>query len=222
MADIVVFRPEDDWPGLKKLESDPVVDLEPEERRSAYRFHRDAFSLRLAYVRHPHYSQFLIPLSEYTEYVLQDKFNEALRVLTALGASTIRCSSHRTQSKSFGGAMRVPKVVKVDAKRGHTSNSHFDYEYAGAGAAPVDPRPLKWPSEPGMQAAIDGVLRNGATSVRITVKRDDAITMDAEIPLRLRKIGVEFGLHSTRSQVDTLDFDATFPPRPIRQQGWLR
>jgi hypothetical protein len=54
MADVVVFRPAADWPGLKRLEVDPAVDLQPAERSSEFQFHRGAFGARLAYVRHPH------------------------------------------------------------------------------------------------------------------------------------------------------------------------
>jgi hypothetical protein len=212
MADVVVFRPDEAWDGLKKLEADPVVDVEPIERRSAYRFHRDVFSSRLAYVRHPHYPRFLIQFSEFDEFVLQDKFNETLRVLTALGASQIRCSSHRQRTRRFGAGFGVGGG-KFEAKREHARNSRFDYEYAGAGGAPVDPRPLRWPGEPGIEAAIEGVLRNGATSVRITVNRDDSVSLDTDVPLRLKKFGVELGLHTARGQVDTLEFEATFPVR---------
>lgn len=210
MADVVVFRPEEEWPGLKKLEADPVVDVEPLDRRVAYQFHRDVFSARLAYVRHPYFPRYLIPMNEFNEFVLQDKFNETLRVLTALGASWIRCSSHRGRTR---GLRIGAKEGGISAARERSQNSRFDYEYEGLGGEPMDPRPLRWPGEPGIEAAIEGVLRNGATSVKITVKRDDSISMDADIPVRLKKIGVELGLHTTRGQVDTLDFDAKFPVR---------
>lgn len=218
MADVVVFQPAEPWPGLTKLQSEPLVDVEPVERKSAYHFHRDMFSVRLAYVRHPHHPHFLIPFSEYDDFVLQDKFNETLRVLTALGASSIRCTSHRERTKRFGAKVAVGPG-KVDAKREHARSSRFDYEFAGSGGTPSDPRPLRWPGEPGMEAAIEGVLRNGATSVRITVKRDDSVSVNTDIPVKLQKIGVELGLHSARGQVDTLDFDATFPPRSRAPRG---
>lgn len=219
MADIVVFLPAEDWPGAHKLEADPIVDVEPFEHREAYRFHRDMFSARLAYVRHPHYSSFLIPYSEFDDYVLQDKFNETLRVLTELGASSIRCSSHRGRHRRFrAGAKAFDRGVEVSRER--SQNSRFDYSFAGAGGPPTDPRPLRWPGEPGLEAAIEGVIRNGATAVKITVKRDDSISMNTEIPVRLKKIGVELGVHSARGQVDTLEFEATFPART--RQGRAR
>lgn len=218
MADVVVFRPDEAWVGLAKLQSEPIVDVESVERRQAYHFHRDMFSVRLAYVRHPHFPQFLIPFSEYDDFVLQDKFNETLRVLTALGASSIRCSSHRQRSKHFGAKIAVGEG-KAEVARKNERSSRFDYAFEGSGGSPSDPRPLRWPGEPGMEAAIEGVLRNGATSVRITVKRDESISTNADVPVRLQKLGVELGLHSVRGQVDTLDFDATFPPRGRTPRG---
>jgi hypothetical protein len=138
-----------------------------------------------------------------------------LRVLTELGASSINCSSYRERAKRLG--VRVGKGdVGTEFKREKTRSSGFDYQYEGAGAAPTDPRPLRWPGEPGIEAAIVGVLRNGATSVRITVRRDDSVSTDAELPLRLKKFGIELGIHGARSQVDTLEFVAAFPER-VRQ-----
>lgn len=210
MADVVVFRSSREEGELGKLEEDPLVDLEPLERRTAYHFYRDMFSARTAYVRHPHFPHFLIPFGEFNEFVLQDKFNEALRVLTSLGASSIRCSSHRerTRRSGAGGGLRS---ARAELRRERTSASSFDYEHVGSGGPPVDPRPLRWPGEPGIEAAIAAVMRNGATSVKITVRRHDSVSTNVELPLRLKKVGVDLGLHSTASRVDTLEFVADFP-----------
>lgn len=210
MSDIVVFAPENEWAGRQKLEDDPAVDVESIANRTNYQFYREAFSTRLAYVRHPHFPRFLIQLGEYNDFVLQDKFNETLRVLTELGASSIRCSSHRERHGRFG--VNVAGLGQRGGLGGEKRRaSRFDYNFDGSGSAPRDPRPLKWPGEPGLEAAIVGVLRNGASSVRITVKQDDSISMSADIPGRLSRLGVDLGLHVGQNKVDTLEFVAEFP-----------
>lgn len=218
MADVVVFRAAEDWPGLTQLEADPAVDLETRERATAYRFHRHAFSVRLAYVRHPHDPGYLVPIGEFNEFVLQDKFNETLRVLTALGASSIRCSSYQERTRRRSAGLRSGGAG-LEVKRERARSSRFDYENSGSGGVPTDPRPLRWPGEPGIEAAIESVLRNGATSVKITVKRDDSVSLDTEIPVRLKKLGVDLGIHGSRGSVDTLEFEATFPARGRSARG---
>lgn len=211
MSDLVIFSPGEEWASEARLAKEPAVDLEPVEARGRYTFHRGHFQTRLAYVRHPHYASYLVPYNEFNEFVLVDKYNEVLRVMSALGASTVDCTSYRARSR--GRQFRA--IVSGNGFRGGQearSSSTFDYHHEGAGSPARDPRPLRWPGEPGIESAIDAVLQNHATIVRITISREAHLSTNGEITGTLKKLGVDLGLSTGNSQVDTLKFEALFPP----------
>jgi len=210
MGEIVVFSADESWVGGQKLAADPAVDVESAERRGVYTFHRGQFRERLAYVRHPNNPTYLVPYSEFNEFVLLDKYNEALRVLTSLGASWVRCTSFRSTSRERGARIAIGRA-KFGGGAERRGKSQYDYEHSGVGRAPVDPRPLRWPGEPGMESAIDAVLRNGVDYVRITVNREQTALRDGEVPVRIKKLGVDLGVYSSSARVDTLEFEARFP-----------
>lgn len=215
MSELVVFSPSADWEPGTKLAKNPTIEVLPLDARTHFAFYRNQSRAGLAYVRHPHFPTYLVPFNEYDEFVLVDKYNEVLRVLTALGASTVDCTSHRAR----GRALSVRALVKGNGLRGGRearSSSSFDYHHEGSGAAPRDPRPLRWPGEPGIESAIVAVLQNRATSVRITVTRESHLTANAEVAGTLKKVGVDLGLSKGNSQVDTLEFRATFPAQGSR------
>lgn len=211
MSDLVIFSPGGDWASEARLEKVPAVDLEPVEARGRYTFHRGHFQTRLAYVRHPHYATYLVPYNEFNEFVLVDKYNEVLRVMSALGACAVDCTSYRARSR--GRTFRA--LVSGNGFRGGRearSSSTFDYHHEGTGSPARDPRPLRWPGEPGIESAIDAVLQNHATIVRITISREAHLSTNGEITGTLKKLGVDLGLSMGNSQVDTLKFEALFPP----------
>lgn len=211
MSDLVIFSPGEDWASEARLEKDPAVDLEPVEARGLYTFHRGHFQTRLAYVRHPHYATYLVPYNEFNEFVLVDKYNEVLRVMIALGARSVDCTSYRARSR--GRTLRA--LVRGNGLRGGRearSSSTFDYHHEGTGSPARDPRPLRWPGEPGIESAIDAVLQNHATIVRITISREAQLSTNGDIAGSLKKMGVDLGLSMGNSQVDTLEFEALFPP----------
>lgn len=210
MSDLVVFSPGEEWASEAKLRADPGVEVEPAEARVRYSFHRNHFQTRLAYVRHPHFATHLVPYNEFVEFVLVDKYNEALRVLNALGASSVDCTSYRARTRGFKARAQV-KGEGFRADREVKSASSFDFHSDGTGSAPRDPRPLRWPGEPGIESVIDAVLQNRATSVRTTIRRETQLSANGELEGRLKKLGVDLGLSLGNSQVDTLEFEAKFP-----------
>ena len=215
MSDLVIFAPGEDWASKAKLEEEPAVDLEPVEARARYIFHRGHFQTRLAYVRHPHYPTYLVPYNEFNEFVLVDKYNEVLRVMSALGACAVDCTSYRARSRG----RNIRALVRGNGFRGGRearSSSTVDYHHEGTGSPARDPRPLRWPGEPGIESAIDAVLQNHATIVRITISREAHLSTNGDITRTLKKMGVDLGLGMGNSQVDTSKFEALFPPAGSR------
>lgn len=218
MSDLVVFSPGEDWAPGPKLAKYSAVEVQPVDARRLFTFHRGHFQPGLAYVRHPHFATHLVPFNEFNEFVLVDKYNEVLRVMTALGACSVDCTSYRARGRGFSLRALVGGNG-VRAGREARSSSSFDYHHEGTGSPARDPRPLRWPGEPGIESAIDAVLQNHATRVRITIKRESQLSANAEIASSLTKLGVDLGLSMGNSQVDTLEFEATFPAQGARQRG---
>lgn len=210
MGDVVIFSPGGDWKPAQKLVDVRSVDIEELAARQSFTFLRESFQAGLAYVRHPHAPRFLIPYNEFNEYVLLDKYNEVLRVMTTLGASSVKCTSYRarTRMRSVRGFVAGKGGSQGRVAR---SESRFDYESEGAGSPPRDPRPLRWPGEPGIEAAINAVLLTQATKVRVTINRENQLSTTSDVVVTLTKLGVDLGIHSSSSEVDTLEFEASFP-----------
>lgn len=96
-------------------------------------------------------------------------------------------------------------------------NSGFDFRHNGAGSAPRDPRPLRWPDEPGFAAAVTSVLENGATEVVINIRMNRTHAIDGTLGVQLKKLDFDLGGMTQRSDATSLHIRATFPqPR----KGW--
>ena len=102
---------------------------------------------------------------------LRDRYSEAIRIMNMLGASEISCETFREAAVRRGLRARVlGRGGGLTHQR--LENSGFDYRHNGAGSEPRDPRPLRWPDEPGFSAAVHSVLVNRATEVEIDIKTD--------------------------------------------------
>lgn len=159
----------------------------------------------------------LVPFGEFAEWSLRDRYNEAIRIMNTLGASTITCDTFREVSKhrlmKFKVAGKGPKL-----KQQRVENSGFDFKHVGAGSVPRDPRPLRWPDEPGFAAAVSSVLDNAATQVTINIRSSRTYATDGSLALQLKKIGFSLGGSSQHSGETSLHIHAEFPPA---KKGWL-
>lgn len=120
---------------------------------------------------------FLVPFGEYDDWSLRDRYNEAIRIMNTLGASAITCETYGEVS------VRRRLRVKIFGRGGEVTqrrleNSGFDFRHNGAGGAPRDPRPLRWPDEPGFSAAVDSVLENGSIEVDINIRSNRTHAID--------------------------------------------
>ena len=153
---------------------------------------------------------FLVPFGEFDEWSLRDRYNEAIRIMNTLGASAITC-------ETFGEvAVRRGLRAKVFGRGGEVAqrrieNSGFDFRHDGAGSAPRDPRPLRWPDEPGFAAAVSSVLDNGATEVVINIRSNRTYAIDGALGLDLKKSGLDLGGGTERSGTTSLHIRASFP-----------
>lgn len=159
---------------------------------------------------------FLVPFGEYDEWSLRDRYNEAIRIMNTLGASEIVCETFGEVSVRRGIRARVfGNGAAVTQQR--IENSAFDFHHNGAGSAPRDPRPLRWPHEPGFSAAVSSVLENGATNVTLNIKTSRTHSVDGSLGIKLKAVGFDLGGQAHQSGATSLHIQATFPQA---RRGW--
>jgi hypothetical protein len=154
---------------------------------------------------------FLVPFGEYDEWSLRDRYNEAIRIMNTLGASSITCETYREVVARRGLRARVFTRGGGELVQQRIENSGFDFRHNGAGSAPRDPRPLRWPQEPGFAAAVSSVLENGATEVIINIKSNRSYALEGELGIRLKKLGFDLGAGTQQSGATSLHIRAGFP-----------
>lgn len=171
----------------------------------------------LVYVQFPSETgPFMVPFGDYDDWSLRDRYNEAIRIMNTLGASTIECETFREVTTRRN--LRAKVMGKgASLKQERVENSGFDFHHSGAGSAPRDPSPLRWPDEPGFAAAVSSVLHNGATEVVVNIKSNRTHAIDGELGLQLRKLGLDLGGSTQQTGATSLHIRATFPQA---KKGW--
>ena len=160
----------------------------------------------------------LVPFGEYDEWSLRDRYNEAIRIMNTLGASSISCQTFREVTKRRRLALRVKsKGPAVEQQR--VENSGFDFHHSGTGSIARDPRPLRWAHEPGFSAAVSSVLDNQATKVEINIRSQRKYSVNGTLGVTLKKLGFDLGGNATSTGATTLHISAEFPSRQP-QRGW--
>jgi hypothetical protein len=153
---------------------------------------------------------FLVPFGEYDEWSLRDRYNEAIRIMNTLGASEISCETFREVAVRRGLRARVfGRGGGLTQQR--LENSGFDFRHHGAGSAPRDPRPLRWPDEPGFSAAVTSVLENRATEVDINIRSNGTHAIDGTLGVQLKGFGFDLGGGAQDSGATSLHISASFP-----------
>jgi len=176
-----------------------------------------AVQTTLVYVHVPREAgPFLVPFGEYDDWSLRDRFNEAIRIMNTLGASALTCETYgektvrrgvRAKVRGRGGELTQQRIV----------NSGFDFRHDGAGSAPRDPRPLRWPDEPGFSAAVTSVLENGATQVDINIRNTRTHAIDGSLGVQLKNLGFHLGGMTQHSGATSLHISASFQKG---SKGW--
>lgn len=171
----------------------------------------------LVYVRVPSEAgPFLVPFGAFDEWSLRDRYNEAIRIMNTLGASWIVCETFREVTVRRGVRARLlGRGSELTQQR--LENSGFDFRHVGAGSAPRDPRPLRWPDEPGFAAAVTSVLDNGATEVDINIRSNRTYAIEGKLGVELKSFGFDLGGGAQHSGATSLHIRAGFPQG---KKGW--
>lgn len=165
----------------------------------------------VVYVRHPVNERELIPFADYDERIARDLYEEALRVVTKLGAARIVARSHSEMTKRASLNLGL-KVLRFDggAKKDAAWSLAADLE--GDGAAPIDPRPLRYDDIAGLDAVCEGVLNNGWRKGNIRVTQSSILGVDGELAGGLEKAGFKLGVGGGKAKVTEFVIEAAFTP----------
>lgn len=170
----------------------------------------------IVYVRHPLDDRELIAFADYDEKLAQDRYNEALRVFTKLGAARIVAASRRQTTRQVSGRAGIRRLrADIAGSKDATWSLTFDQE--GKGGTPVDPRPLRFRDEPMLDAVCEGVLNLGVKKGRIQITRSSTLGVDGELGLRLKKAGFKLGVSGTRATVTEFMIEAAFTAEAAKE-----
>jgi hypothetical protein len=169
----------------------------------------------IVYVRHPLHPRELIAFADYDERLAQDRYEEALRVFTSLGAARIVAASHRqTTRHAVGNLSIMGKRIAVDGVKDAAWSLAFNQE--GDGGAPVDPRPLRFRDVPGLEQICEGVLHNGCKKGRIQITKSAILSVDGDLAVKLKKAKFKLGVSGARVMVTEFVIEAAFTPEASR------
>lgn len=202
-----------------ELKSKVEVHQAPISSASGLRSVEGAIRPGLVYVQVPSEAgPFLVPFGEYDDWSLRDRYNEAIRIMNTLDAATITaCETFREVAVRRGVRAKVLRKGGGELTQERVENSGFDFHHKGAGSAPRDPRPLRWPDEPGFSAAVSSVLDNAATDVVINIRSSRTHAVDGALGGQFKKVGFDLGGTTQHSGATSLHIRASFPqPR----KGW--
>jgi hypothetical protein len=213
MSQLVAYYDDDPLEVKAKVE----IDQAPMSSASGTRSVDGAIRPALVYVQvRSEAGPFLVPFGDYDDWSLRDRYNEAIRIMNTLGASAITCETYgeRAVWRRFVARIRGrgPEVAQQ-----RIENSGFDFHHDGTGSAPRDPRPLRWPDEPGFSAAVSSVLENGATEVVINIRSNRTYAVDGSLGVQLKSLGFDLGGGTEGSGATSLHIRATFPQA---RKGW--
>jgi hypothetical protein len=165
----------------------------------------------IVYVRHPLHRHELIAFADYDERLAQDRYEEALRIFTSLGAARIVATSHRQTTRQVVGRFRLKgNGIAIKGVKDAAWSLAFNQE--GDGGAPVDPRPLRFRDIPGLEQVCEGVLHNGWKKGRIQITKSAALGVDGDLAVKLKKAGFKLGVSGTKVMVTEFVIEAAFTP----------
>lgn len=161
----------------------------------------------------------LVPFSEYDDWSLRDRYNEVLRVMGELGACEIECRTFRVKERRTRLGFKAHRTgTSFEMQR--VEGSGYDFHHVGVGSAPRDPAPLKWPEEPGLEAARLNVMNNGAREVELKIHKSSSLRADSELGVRLKKLGFSLGAGHSKGATVVLHVTAKFNPPPAERKWY--
>ena len=185
-----------------------------------------------AYVRHPVRPQRLTPLASYHPQIMTEKVNEAIAMVTSLGASSIELGYTNSSSSDVRADPELFGLVNMGAKASKGETHTVVYKASGEGAAPRPLPPLVWIDQPGWRGIIDGRLNNKLQDFALSFTYEHRTGVDAELAAAVKRMGFRSGGASvahtkfrsasrgrSQSPAASVDTSRTLPDRPTGAGG---
>jgi hypothetical protein len=179
------------------------------------------FAIRHVYAAHPHEPGLYIPVSQFHSYLLEAKRSEFVRLMTSLGARTVRLThaeSEETSARANAGVDGV-KGVDVGVKAGVRASKGSRFSLAMT----IEERPTRPPEmpsnlvwyhhEPMWQALCDARLAFGATSFKVGFSYKSDFGVDASLCAKITGMGLEVGGKFEENEALEQEYEVTFWPR---------
>lgn len=179
------------------------------------------FALRHVYAAHPHETGLYIPVSQFHSYLLDEKRSEFVRLMTSLGARTLRLSHAEAERSSTRVKAGVDGVKAVDAgvKAGVQASKGSRFSLAMT----IEERPIRPPSlprnivwyhhEPMWQALCDARLSYGVSSFKVGFSYKSDFGVDASLCAKIEGIGLNAGGTFEETEAIEQEYEVTFWPR---------
>ena len=209
MASLVSFYADEP---RKMPDNAPDIHVEQVPVDQAHAFELGYPEPGVAYVRHPVRATRLIPLASYHPTIMVEKVNDAIAMLTALGAAEIELSYGTEVSNEVRADLELMfGLVKIGGGATKEEKVNVVYSASGTGAPPRALPPLTWLDEPGWRGIIDGRLHAGLREFELTFTFDHLSGVDAELSAAVRKFGLRIGGDFRRAHKAAFELKGSFP-----------
>jgi len=162
------------------------------------------FRDKTLYVGHPALPKAYYPAAEFHRLTFETKFSEAIEILMALGATTLRVENITGWSKDFAVNLDVPipiagvpvgTQIGGGSGTGSSAASHLLYEAKLTGTdKPGLPENLIWyPHELTWQKVCQGRLEYGLQNFSLDVRYEEDFGVNANLNLAVEQVGLELG-----------------------------
>jgi NAD(P)-dependent dehydrogenase (short-subunit alcohol dehydrogenase family) len=171
---------------------------------------------RLVYAKHPAKQTMYFPLAGFHKFAFEHKFAEAIRLLAALGASSIRAEHVKGLGREFAanlGGTFAATGESATMEAGHTRNDNSRLLFTSTlegHASPTIPDDLVWyPFEPMWQAIANNRTKHGLKQFSLTLTYTEDFGINSGLKAQLSKASLEIdgNFEEHQSTVWTLSGD---------------
>ncbi len=209
MASLVSFYVDEP---RKKPDNAPDIYVEQVAVDQAHAFELGYPEPGVAYVRHPVRATRLIPLASYHPTIMVEKVNDAITMLTALGAAEIELGYSNEVSNEVRADLELLfGLVKIGGEATKEEKVNLVYRAKGTGAPPRALPPLTWLDEPGWRGIIDGRLHAGLHEFELGFTFDHLSGVNAELSADVKKFGLRIGGDFRRAHKAAFELRGSFP-----------
>ncbi|GAA4597841.1 hypothetical protein GCM10023107_42530 [Actinoplanes octamycinicus] len=168
------------------------------------------------YVGHPARPASYYPLADFHRRAFEHKFSEALRLVTSLGATTIKVSAVQGWGREFSAGLQVglptAKSAGAKVKSRESRRREFLYSAELAGSTdPVIPSNLVWyPHEDAWQEIARQRVEHGLRSFELRVTYQDDFSVTSELAAEVAQANFKLGGEFERQQSTIWAITGTF------------